>query len=791
MRTKRSRGKQTGRVLLGKVEAAHSPLFNFISRNFALIFILACCALYAAQLGIFEPHFDFQKTPQQALFGAACAVSVQGLYAYAAGDELLLYLPHGGASAAAIFSGSGKAGSMQVEMDEPGMRLERLVLNGKEICAPCENGKTYAVSDLDGKFLAVEAKSADGGAGYWNGTGTPRLAFFQQVVKTHVAAPLHLKISGWVAETNQRMPSSFYGEDAPFHIRRVALLADYLTNGKWPWATYSFVSVLPPALFHAAFGVPHEYAFKLYEIALFFVPVLLFWLFSRKFPVLQDAAFLFASLAYLFLPTQGYPLGNGADLFLYGMMPHALATYLSLAFFYFAYEALLEKKAGSLLPAVLFFLLAAAANPRILLALAVALAVLAAGAAASGRLRRLAILAIACAAATIWLAFAFLQDFDFGGYSSLGGVAAGGAEGSLLLLLQAGYGVMPVFFAVGAWLAWKQRNLFVLLVAAYSAVMFVIATSPAIAAAVPFADALRFLPSFYLPFVFAAGAGAAAFWGKTAAWLESARRKWKIRVDRDTLAVAFMIAILAPFAALLFGLAQSGTDEYVSKLHSLEAASDYSSFEQARMVIGSERALLVTRAGGSEYPPFDSWLEKTGIAYHQDADGIASEMQRLRLRYVMAGNALSQWSASDVSAWELVKELGADPRFERVLSGGTVQVYALRGAAAAPDVWGKNAAVEKAELLLDRAEVSGECFADACEALVYSQAMPASAACSSELGGCSVVYDKETGAWRVSGIKRGRFSFVLAPVHSGMEAALLFLGALVFIACARYFDERS
>ena len=702
-----------------------------------------------------------------------------------------MYLPHRNASAAAIFSGSGNADAVSVFFDEPGMVLERLILNGEEVCKLCESRKTYPVPDSGSGFLAVEAAASYDGTDYWGNSSGHGLAFFQQSEKTHVAAPLRLKISGgWLAETAQGMPSSFYGEDAPFHIRRVALLAGYLANGKWPWAAYSFVSVLPPALFYAATGAPHEYAFKLYEIALFFVPVLLFWLFSRKLPVLQNAAFVFASLAYLFLPTQGYPLGNGADLFLYGMMPHALATYLSLAFFYFAYEAVLEKKAGSLLPAALLFLLAFAANPRILLALAVALAVLAAGAAACGRLRRLAVLAIACAAATGWLAFAFLQDFDIGEYTALGGAVPGGAGGSLFLLLQAGYGVMPVFFAVGAWRAWKQRNQFAFLVAAYSALMFLIATSPSIAAAAPAADVLRFLPSFYLPFVFVAGAGAAAFWGEACAWLESARRKWKIRIDRDTLAVAFMIAILAP-AAVLLSLAQSGAGVYTGRLHSLEAAADYSSFERARILLGSERVFLVTRAGGSEYPPFDAWLEKTSIAYHQDAISIASEMQRLHLRYVIAGNALSQWSASDATASGLVKELDADPRFERALSGGTVQVYALRGAATAPDVRGEDAAVEQAELALDRAEVSGECRADACEILVYSQTMPKSAACSTELGGCSAAYDNEAGAWRVFGIKRGRFSFALAPVHGDMEAALLFSGALALIACVRYFDEWS
>ena len=798
MRMQRGYSKAKGRVLAAKTEKTEhdargrAPLFDFISQNFTLIFILACCALYAVQLGIFEPYFDFQKTPQQALFGAACAVSVQGQYAYAAGDELLLHLPHGNASsAAAMFSGSGRVDGVRAEHAH-GMRLESLVLNGKTLCSPCENGKTYAVPGLDRGFLAVEATASDDGADYWNGTGTTGLALFKQARKTHVAAPLRLKISGgWLAEANQRVPSSFYGEDAPFHIRRVALLADYLAAGKWPWAIYSFVSVLPPALFYAAFGVPHAYAFKVYEILLFFAPVLLFYAFSRKLPLLQNAAFLFASLAYLFLPTQGYPLGNGADLFLYGMMPHALATYLSLAFFYFAYEAVLEKKAASLLPSVLFFLLATAANPRILLALAVALAVIAAGAAAGGKLRRVAVLAIACAAAASWLVSSFLQGFDFEGYPSLGGVAPGGAINSLLFLLQAGYGAMPVFFAIGVWLAVKRRSLFALLLAGDSAVMLVVATSPSIAAAAPFADTLRFLPSFYLPFAFVAGLGASALWSSAAAGLESVRRKLKLRIGRDTLAVAFMLAILAPFAALLLSVAQSGADEYIGKLQSLGAAADYSSFEQARMIMGSERALLVTRAGASEYPPFDPWLEKTGIAYQQDADSVASEMQRLRLRYVMAGNALNQWGKSDVSAAELVKELDADQRFDRALSSGTVQVYALRGAAAAPDAWGEDVAVEKAELALDRAEVSGECFADGCELLVYSQTLPASAACSSELGSCSAAYDKDAGAWRVKGINQGRFSFVLAPVHSGMEAVLLFAGALALIACARHFDEWS
>jgi hypothetical protein len=321
--------------------------------------------------------------------------------------------------------------------------------------------------------------------------------------------------------------------------------------------------------------------------------------------------------------------------------------------------------------------------------------------------------------------------------------------------------------------------------------MFAFATSQSLAAAAPFADVLRFLPSFYLPMVFVAGAGAAAFWKEATGWLVSVRTKRKLRVDRNTLAVAVILAILVPLSAMLLSLAQAGVEQYASRPHSLEAASDYSSFELARSVIGGERVLLVSRAGESEYPPYDFWLEKTAIAYYQDAGSIASEMQRLRLRYVAVGNALHQWGEGDVSAAGLVKELDSDSRFALALSSGTARVYALRGAQAAPDARGENVMAERAELSLDRAEISGECRADACEVLVYSQTMPASAACESELGECSAAYDRDAGAWRVSGVRRGRFSFELAPRHSSIEAALLFAGALLLIVCSLYFDKWS
>ncbi|MCX6772629.1 MAG: hypothetical protein NTV88_02570 [Candidatus Micrarchaeota archaeon] len=741
-----------------------------------------------------QPYFNFQKTAGSAILEGACPVgqsaAFAGLDAYASGKDILLFLPHEN-NFSALFSISGDGGFEDafVAFDEPGLALDRVLVNGKVLCAPCENGNKYALEGgraEGGLLLEAQGHATDLKQGLERNQGGLHMAFFELSSQTHALAPLKLSITGsWNAVATSRMPSSFYGEDAPFHINRVPVLAGYLMQLKVPWSTYGFVSMVPPALFYAATGLPYQYAYKIYAILLFFVPVVIFYLFSRKLPKYQDVVFAISSLLYLCLPMGGMPLGGGLDLFAYGMTPHTIATYLSLFFFYAAYEAVIERKKLDsvwLLGAAVIFMLAFAANPRILAALAIGFVIVAAAALAQKRLKRAVLLLIACASASAWLAASFLSGFSISSYSIVGGATPGGAVETLRLLFQLGYIALPLLFAAGAYFAWRGRNLFAFAVAGYSAAMFAFATSAGLLQAYPFLDVLRFLPSFYLPFIFVCGAGIAALAEKAPPLLGVIGKK--LRLEKDTLAVAVMLAVLAPSAMFLMIFWNASSVQYSNAGDSLEAASGYSSFASAHAIIGSERALLVTRTDVSQYPAFEQNLEKLSIKYLQDPPSIASEMEKQKLRYVIVGNAIAVRNENETTAWQFLDAMRGSPLFAEVFPGSAAHVFMLKGALIAPDAAGVDVAVEGADLRYDGASVAGECRADSCNVTVYSKTISKNAVCNGAPMQCGLTFIADSGSILVSGMKRGRFNFDIAPQHGTLELALLALGLIGLVICA-------
>jgi hypothetical protein len=249
----------------------------------------------------------------------------------------------------------------------------------------------------------------------------------------------------------------------------VPIGASHLLRLQWPWAEYTYLSAMPASLIYILLGVSHQYAYKLWEILLFFLPIAIFYLFSRKLAGGKDAAFLFASLIYLFLPSQGMLVGGGADLFMYGMTAHTLATSLSLISLLFAYEFVVERKNPRFWLSLLFFVLAVASNQRIFISLAIGMGALFALSLVVTEAKRALLLSIACAAAAAFLLAPFALNTGYAtDYSVLGGASTESLGWSLVGFFQLGYFVLPFLFIAGVAAAVSKREMFLLFVFAAS-----------------------------------------------------------------------------------------------------------------------------------------------------------------------------------------------------------------------------------------------------------------------------------------------------------------------------------
>jgi hypothetical protein len=650
--------------------------------HFAMYAVFVCCLFYAVALGIHQPDFKYQQADAAIIGGEGCPV-LQGFEpAFAYGSKIVLPGVHWQSySLDADFEGAGQASKLRIEEGGAALNITSLNVNGEIVCSPCLAGKSYPLqqekSDSEGLRIGLQVSGGDIDAEAF-GKNSGKLAFFQEQARTKVVEPVVISLDGgWEAKTGRSIPSSFYGVDAPFHIDRIPVLARYLAAGKWPWDHYTFLSAIPPALLYLAFGVTQQYAYKIYGILLFFVPIVLFWLFSRKLSSGKDAAFLSASLAYLFIPAVGYPTG-GPELFLYGMTAHTLATYFSLFFFLFAYEFAFEGKRQGALLAVAFFALAVLSNQRIGFVLAVMLAIMLAWLVWKRRILQAALFGAACAASVVWFALPYLQGANLSGYSALGGISVSSARGSPLgLFFQTGFLAFPVLFAVGAAFVIAHKEKFAIALLGCAAAVFVLSTSEHVNGAFPFVDGLRLLPSFVLPGMFIIGAGVGKLLKRIVWWAVSAGTK--AGMDRTTVAGGLALALFAPAAIMFFVFATATVEQYKNEAYSPHALVDYVSQERALRATGGERHAFIFSGDVSQYPVAGKLAGVASLDYVNDSS-LAERMRDGGLRYVIFGNEKTIYSPGEKPRWKEYDEISASPLFERMPSYSYAALFRLKSA---------------------------------------------------------------------------------------------------------------
>ncbi len=677
---KKKKGMRTGaEMMLGGGQKASlasiAPYFSgkngefasLVGRRFPYVAVFLFCVVFAIQLGVQEPNLHFQKTGAQVLVGCSTSLS----FAYAAGNQLLLYVPDENASSVhAAFEGNGNIDGVVIgKAGSSSLNLSSLRINGLEVCDPCDRGRHLLGRSAGGK-LEVDADFYPVARPLDPPLGGG--AFFEKQLDSYIEAPLEIEVvGGWVASSNAAMPSSFYGIDAPFHIHAIKEMGEKIRRWQIPPIAYPFAGDIGGTVIYLALGTGSEYAYKLYNIALFFVPIALFLLFSRRLGAYAGSAFLFASLIYLYLPPSGYPMGGGTDLFIYGMTPHTLATYLSLFFLYFAYGFVFEKK-GVALPSALF-LFAIMANPRILFSLAIMLAVLAAMALAHKKLGRVALLSAACAGACGWFLAGTAQAFDFGGYGVVEGAAIDSQLQGAMAFLQSGYAVLPVLFAAGSYFAIKRKSLFLACLASVAIVVLLCATSPEINQVVPFLDGLRFLPSFFLPMFFVCGFGAAVAFEALVDSMEGLAKM--AGMDRITMAGAVLFGLLLPFAVLSASIMLLAGPGY--HMGSPTLAAEYQWLREADSIVGG-RVAFDGRGEISQYPVYEKITARSSQAGTYDADKLYELMRKNGQGIVIFGNNLKVDFGSNESLRQYYEKIVGDGRFAELVSSGPGRAVALR-----------------------------------------------------------------------------------------------------------------
>ena len=751
--------------------------------NLPLCFVVLCCAVFALQFGVLEPDFAFQKAPATLFTGTNCSAASLG-WAFADSDRLLLYLPNYPQSRVlALFEGSGRADAIRLRFNEPMLEIARITVNGQEVCAPCKNGEHRLPAPVSGEIgFSVELGETA------LAPASPRLfktALFDEAVNTHIFAPLEVSVAGtWSANPNDAMPSSFYSTDAPFHVNRVGVLSQYLSQLRWPWADYTFLSALPAALLKMTIGISHQYAYKLWSIALFFVPICIFYLFSRKLKEGRGAVFLFSSLLYLALPTAGYLTGGAADLFIYGMTAHTLATYLSLFFFFFAYEFIWEKK-GLALP-VIFFILAVLSNQRIVFAFAPVFAVFLASAVVSLHARRVLLLGAACAASVAWFVLPQITHSIYSNYSVLGGISTAPLPESVLGFFQLGYLFLPLFFIAGVWTAKSWR--FPSLLAFCAVAVFLMALDPGLNDFYPNLDGLRLMPSFALPVFFIAGIGAREIFFACIAFSEKLRLK--LKQDAMTFAGCVALSLLLPLSFLFLSGAMMVWDQHRAEAVPLALAAEYSTLQRADAISNGGRIAFVWRSEVSQYPVVDSMVDRMPLSYFTNASALATEMRLRGERLVVFGNELAISNLSEIARKPKLAqylEMKSSPLFEELPLFGNMPMFLLKGASERDMVWGKNVAVERNSIEVDRAQVTGECLAQSCSLIVYASTLPQYSKCTASYGECRAEWDGKGLFFQVDGVPQKKFSMEIAPKmdaerYCWLVFSLVALGCCFFVS---------
>lgn len=739
------------------------------------LIVLMFCLVFAVYLGALQPDIHFQK----ASVGKEGAVGSK--YAYASGNALLFKLPHSESmSARAVFLGEGQISSISYSSADQTANVTKISVAGRVACSPCTPGREYSVDT--GGNVEVEVFAKEAALAAPSNTPLVKRAFFEKTMGTSIDALIDVKLAGgWQSAPNSAVPSSFYSVDAPFHIYRVPVGASHLMRMQWPWAEYTYLSAVPASMIYIAFGTTPEYAYKLWEILLFFLPVPVFYLFSRKLARGRDAVFLFASLLYLFFPSQGMLMGGGADLFMYGMTAHTLATSLSLISLFFAYEFAVERKNISFWLALLFFVLAVASNQRIFMALAIGMGALLAFSLVISDARRAVLLGVACAAASAFLLAPFAMNTgQLASYSVLGGASTESLGWSLVGFFQLGYFALPLLFIAGVAAAIKKREMLLLFLFADCALVFAFATSPEMNKLAPFLDGLRFMPSFFLPVFFVSGAGALLAFEIALAWAANAGKHLKL--DRLDTTVCFCLAILAPLAVLFASAALSTMDQYRGEAASLVVAAEYSELQSAYMLVGGGCAFIQGKMEVSHYPAYSQGFERSIITSLDSSGKIADAMESARCKYLILGNSRQVSSAEDNTRWQEYLGFKGEGRLEEIAYGGSNRLFAIEGTEPAAKVESDGARVDGYSFDFDRGSVQGECLVENCTIRIRRDLLPPMLACNNGADGC-IASNGDDNAIYVSSIPHGKFDISLEPQPAARFYPLVCMGALAALVC--------
>lgn len=749
--------------------------------NLPFIIVLLSCLVFALNMGALQPELHFQKVGVEMPHALESGELVGSGYAYAAGNSLLFKLPHvQNMGARALFFGNGQISAVSYSSADQTANVTKILIDGELACSPCVAGKEYPV-EASGD-IAVEIFADEKQVSMPEDGGIVKRAFFEKTAQTCIDALVTVKFTGgWQASSNSAVPSSFYGVDAPFHIHRVPIGASHLLRLQWPWGAYTYLSAMPASVIYLLLGASHQYAYKLWEIVLFFLPVAVFYLFSRKLKRGKDAVFLFTSLIYLFLPSQGMIVGGGADLFMYGMTAHTFATSLSLLSLLFAYEFVVGGNPRRFWLSLLFFVLAVASNQRIAIALGIGMGALFALSIVVSDARRAVLLGVACAASVAFLLAPFAINTGIvSGYSVLGGASTENLGGSLLGFFQLGYFILPLLFIAGMAAAISRKEMFLVFLFAACALIFAFATSPEMNKLAPFLDGLRFMPSFFLIVFFISGEGALFVFELAIAWVEKVGGRLKL--DRLDATVSFALAILAPLAVLFASAALSTMDQYRGEATSLAVAAEYSELQDAYGIIGDGCVFIQGRTDASQYPIYEQGLERSIVTAIDSSRGIIDAMEKSRCKYLLLGNVKLVANASENTRWREYEGFKSEPKLEEIAYGGSNRLFAHREVNASAKVEsGDDARIDSYYFDFDRGSLRGECLAGNCTITIRQDQLPFKLACHGARG--CIASNGNDGEIYVSGIVRGKFDVSLEPQPDYWFYPLVLMGTLAALVC--------
>ncbi|MCX8194565.1 MAG: hypothetical protein N3G22_00440 [Candidatus Micrarchaeota archaeon] len=748
------------------------------------LLVAITCIIIALRIGILEPEFHYQKALSFGTYEEDGQVVNASFDSFAAYNRLVIPVMNvDGYQVNSSFLGQGKVDQVEIGLSEGELRLDYLEINGVAICAPCNESRYKVDLKIEGEldlFAEIGKKEAEAEKkddwGKLEGFFRPR-----RISQATPLLGLYLSPS-WKPVYNEKMPSSFYGTDAPAHLDRTAILVDHLKEGAWPVAIYSFASVLPAALMSAVFGITPQYAFKVYAIILFFAPIALFYLFSRKIPAGREAVFVFSSLIYLFIPSSGLLVGGWPDLFKYGMLPRTLATYLTLLFFYFAYEFVFEKKKARFLLAAFVFAAALLCHPKIFFPLLVMLLVLFLAAFLEGRLRkRVVVLAFACLSLSVGYALFVWENLLTLPPAQLGGVSISDWHQPLVALLQVGTLVLPILIILGGYAIWKQKLLFPALLASKALIILAIATSPQANDYFDFLDGLRYFPSFFLPMFFVAGMGMQRLYDYGKRCIASFKKSSKL----DDITVLGAVVLLSiPTAIHCAGVFERQALIYRNLADDVGFAIEWEFLEEVRATAKDGYVAFIPYNLVSHYPISSLWPSFIGHQWYVDANSLYENMKERNSKYVILGNNKLSYEPDEKTRYEEYLEIKNDGRFIEIVSSGAGRLFALKDMPSIAPVgyYSEDAKVESYRIWYGKAWLKGRCEKDNCTIFLCNYAL-LNSKCTNKKGTCEIIKDEKTSLSKISGIGQGEFEITAEPAIGWHVVLLVAFGLVAAAGC--------